>query len=263
VRPSYERLPPSSCGPTFLRDSIFSNFPLPKNCASKSDINIKTSWLIEIRLIAFLDSVRIITPITQPATLEKFESSKRHVVLISASGSPTQRRQVASAMFEENLHLQDVLLTVALGHSLSGSKSIFATLSKDILQNILAVEIETCYWKSRLDIGLLTPPGLNGSRCDQVSEKDPIQVKEIRRETLLSPAHPRRSVAQFSKPFLLKENVAPKISSFIANRYADLINELQEEDQNLSSTSGARVRRPSSLTPRKFGRGVNDITQTS
>ncbi len=165
-------------------------------------------------------------------------------------------------MFEENLHLQDILLTVALGHSLPGTSSVFATLSKDIMQNILAVEIEACYWKSRLDIGLLTPPGMNGLRYDQTSEKIPIQDKDSRRETLFSPVHPRRGIAQFSKPFALKENVAPKISSFIASRYADLINELQEEDQALQSTSGAPIRRPSSL-PRKFGRGVNAISHTS
>jgi hypothetical protein len=166
-------------------------------------------------------------------------------------------------MFEEDLQLKDVLLTVALGHSLSGTSSVFATLSKDIMQNILAVEIETCYWKSRLDIGLLTPPGMNGLRYDQMSENVPVHDKESRRETLFSPVHPRRSIARFSKPFTLKENVAPKISSFIANRYADLINELQEEGQNLLSTTGAHVRRPSSLMPRKFGRGVEAITRTN
>ncbi len=166
-------------------------------------------------------------------------------------------------MFEENLHLQDVLLTVALGHSLTGTDSLFATLSKDIMQNILAVEIETCYWKSRLDIGLLTPPGMNGLRYDHMSEKISVQDKETRRETLFSPVHPRRGIAQFSKPFSLKENIAPKISSFIANRYADLINELQEEDQDIQSTSGARVRRMTTHMPRKFGRGVNAISHTS
>ncbi len=60
-------------------------------------------------------------------------------------------------LFKESIHIQDVLLQVALGHSLMGSQSCLAAISKDIFQLALAAAIEEAYWESRSQEGLLTP----------------------------------------------------------------------------------------------------------
>ncbi len=60
-------------------------------------------------------------------------------------------------LFKESIHIQDVLLQVALGHSLVGSQSCLAALSKDIFQHSLETAIEEAYWESRSQEGLLTP----------------------------------------------------------------------------------------------------------
>jgi hypothetical protein len=67
-------------------------------------------------------------------------------------------------LFKESIHVQDVLLQVALGHSLLGSKSCLAALSKDIIQHALATAIEESYWEIRSQEGLLTPKPLQKSK---------------------------------------------------------------------------------------------------
>jgi hypothetical protein len=61
-------------------------------------------------------------------------------------------------LFEGSAHVHEILLQVALGHSLSGSQSCFAVLSKDIFEHALATAIEESYWDVKLQRGLLTPP---------------------------------------------------------------------------------------------------------
>ena len=151
-------------------------------------------------------------------------------------------------MLGDKIHLQDILLTISLGHSLSDTKSVFAMLSNDIMQNILAVEIEASYWKTRLDTGLMTPLGLTDLKCDQV----PVQSKNIEKPSLLP-------VARLAKPLALKEKITPTqtLPCFFADRYADLICEIQDEENDQLSASG-HVPQPLNLMPRKFGRVVND-----
>ena len=60
-------------------------------------------------------------------------------------------------IFDESMHIQDILLEIALGHGLRGSQSLLSLLSKDVLQHALASAIEECYWQQRADIGLMTP----------------------------------------------------------------------------------------------------------
>jgi hypothetical protein len=60
-------------------------------------------------------------------------------------------------LFQDNVHLQDILLQVVLGHSLRGSQSDLRHLSSDLIQNCIAPAIEECYWQSRTQGGLLTP----------------------------------------------------------------------------------------------------------
>ncbi len=85
-------------------------------------------------------------------------------------------------LFKESVHIQDVLLQVALGHSLLGSRSCLAALSKDILQNTLATAIEEAYWESRSQEGLLTPKPLAKSKfSSEIPEKIVLPDQAIRR----------------------------------------------------------------------------------
>jgi hypothetical protein len=68
---------------------------------------------------------------------------------------PANRHHNPQMLFEGSV--QDILLQVALGHSLPGSQSCLAVLSKDIIQHALASAIEEIYWKIRSQEGLLTP----------------------------------------------------------------------------------------------------------
>ena len=54
--------------------------------------------------------------------------------------------------------LEEVLLSVALGHALRGTRSGFAQLSKDVLQTVLRAEVEKSFWATRRAQGLVTPP---------------------------------------------------------------------------------------------------------
>ncbi len=133
-------------------------------------------------------------------------------------------------MFEQDFHLQDILLVVAMGHSLPESKSGLASLSKDIIQNILTPAIEQSYWKSRSKIGLVTPTGNSESRCHVIVSSDSSTDQQFRRESFASPSLPKIGVV----PFSLVNSRELRISSFLASRYAELVEDLQDDDQNFS-----------------------------
>ena len=102
-------------------------------------------------------------------------------------------------LFKESVHVQDVLLQVALGHSLIGSQSCLAALSKDIIQHALASAIEEAYWESRSQEGLLTPkPVARRSKfCPELPEMAELPDQAIRRAV----------VRPFSKsPILFRTN---------------------------------------------------------
>jgi hypothetical protein len=163
-------------------------------------------------------------------------------------------------MFEENVRLEDVLLVVALGHGLEGSKSKLTMLPKDIVQRILVREIEKCYWNSRQMIGLLTPPENITTRCNRISGVMPFKDLEFQRGTV----PPVSSFAQ------AKENVVVSfpetataltnstISRFISNRYNNLFKQL-EPIRSQVSKDGALTRRALSPTARKPFRRINDL----
>jgi hypothetical protein len=169
-------------------------------------------------------------------------------------------------MFEESVHLQDVLLVIALGHDLEGSKSLFAMLPKEIMQSILAREIERCYWDFRSSIGLLTPTEISVSRCNHiVTGKSPFEDLEFRRAPIASvvscPQCPVQSKENrgvpFSKSTAFQNLTTPTISNFIANRYNDLFRDA-DDGQNLTSTDGALFPRSSNPAARKVFRRMND-----
>ena len=132
-------------------------------------------------------------------------------------------------MFEQDFALEDIILIVALGHGLSETKSAFALLSKDVMQNILVPEIEKSFWKSRAKIGLLTPTGTSTSRCHLIDSSESSAGQQFRRETLISPSLPRLGVV----PFSLCLNKEIRISGFLASRYAELVHDMDEDDRNL------------------------------
>jgi hypothetical protein len=164
-------------------------------------------------------------------------------------------------MFEESVHLQDVLLVVALGHDLAGSESLLASLPKEIVRSILAREIEKCYWESRLSIGLLTPTDTSVSRCNQlISGTLPFQDLEFRRapipNVVSASMQPKENfVVPFSKSIALKDLTAPTISNFIANRYNDLFSDA-DANHTFHSTNDNPPRHPPA---RKVFRRMNDL----
>ena len=95
----------------------------------------------------------------------------------------SDRLRIAQMLFKESVHVQDVLLQVALGHSLIGSQSCLAALSKDIIQHALATAIEEAYWESRSQEGLLTPkPVARRSKfCPELPEMAELPDQAIRR----------------------------------------------------------------------------------
>jgi hypothetical protein len=161
-------------------------------------------------------------------------------------------------MFGENVHLEDVLLTVALGHGLAGSKSLLTMIPKDIVQRILAQEIEKCYWNSRLSIGLLTPQEMSVTRCNQICGKLPYDDLEFRRAPIVSCGVQAKEnlYVPVPKSNILKDLTAPTISRFIANRFTDLLQNIEPSPSHLS-TNGALARRASS--PRKVFRRLNNL----
>ena len=169
-------------------------------------------------------------------------------------------------MFEESVHLQDVLLVIALGHDLAGSKSVLAMLPKEIVQSVLAREIEKCYWDSRFSIGLLTPTEPSVSRYNQViSGKLLFQDNDL--ELRRAPIPPAVSSSMqlkenravlFSKSTAFKDLTTLTISSFISNRYSDLFRD--EDGQTLTSTNENRFLPPSNPTARTVFRRMNDLS---
>ena len=140
------------------------------------------------------------------------------------------KRHATSAMFDRDVELHEVLIMIALGHGLRGSKSELALLSKDIIQNVLAPEIEKCYWKSREAIGLLTPTALGPGLGQRIPEKM-ISQNGFCMQAL--PSRPKEG----SVPFSLISSTS-KISSFIASRYADLIADIHGKDLHRSQNAG-------------------------
>ncbi len=106
-------------------------------------------------------------------------------------------------LFEESVHVQDILLQVALGHSLIGSKSCLAGLSKDIIQHALAKAIEESYWKSRSQEGLLTPKPMAKAKkaifCIEIP--DELKCQAMMRRAVVRPiVDPRLFHADQSDP---------------------------------------------------------------
>ena len=167
-------------------------------------------------------------------------------------------------MFEESVHLQDVLLVIALGHDLAGSKSVLAMLPKEIVQSVLAREIEKCYWDSRFSIGLLTPTEPSISRYNQViSGKLLFQDLELRRAPIPHAVSSSMQLKEnravlFSKSTASKDLTTLTISSFISNRYSDLFRD--EDGQTLTSTNENRFLPPSNPTARTVFRRMNDLS---
>jgi hypothetical protein len=158
-------------------------------------------------------------------------------------------------MFEENVHLEDVLLNLALGHGLAGSKSVLTMLPKDIVQRFLAKEVEKCYWNSRRSSGLLTPTNTSSLRCDQICGKHPLVPfydLKFRRVPILSvvscPVQAKENlVLPLAKSSAVNDLTAPTMSRFIANRYKDLFKDGYE--QNVVSTNDALACCPSNSSP--------------
>lgn len=55
---------------------------------------------------------------------------------------------------------EDVLLLLAIGHSLNGSQSMLSFLSRDIVQHSLAPAVSQALWEARSQAGLVTPPSM-------------------------------------------------------------------------------------------------------
>ena len=53
--------------------------------------------------------------------------------------------------------VEDLLLALALGYALRGTRSVLAQLSLDILQRVLRDQVEQSYWATRSQLGLVTP----------------------------------------------------------------------------------------------------------
>jgi hypothetical protein len=139
-------------------------------------------------------------------------------------------------MFGEDVHLEDVLLVVALGHDLVGSKSVLKILPREIIHSILSREIERCYWDSRRSIGLLTPPEMNVTlRYNKNCAKLTLQALGIQRAAIFpvvksSNAPKENLVSSSSKPIAFKDLTAPSMSRFITNRYSFLLTEVEDDE---------------------------------
>ena len=90
-------------------------------------------------------------------------------------------------LFEKDVHLQEIVLRVVLGHSLKSSGSHLSLLSPDIIRHALVPAIEEKYWKSRLQEGLLTPE-LKPVFRKSISPPKPLpQVEHRRRKVIARP----------------------------------------------------------------------------
>ncbi len=115
-------------------------------------------------------------------------------------------------LFEESVHVQDILLQVALGHSLIGSQSVLAALSKDIVQHALATAIEQAYWEMRSQEGLLTPkPAVRASKfCTEIPESIKLPEQAIRRALVVRPV---ATVPRLFRAHSLFLGICPTVSS--------------------------------------------------
>jgi hypothetical protein len=70
---------------------------------------------------------------------------------------PSQSNSIAGAPYFSSCHLGDILLQIALGHSLKASHSLLTTIPCEILQLHIARHVRALYEEDLTDRGLLTP----------------------------------------------------------------------------------------------------------
>jgi hypothetical protein len=100
-----------------------------------------------------------------------------------------------------------ILLLVAMGHTLRGSQSPLALLSKDIIQHALAPAISDAFWIARCAAGLVTPPSIRARPNNN-------NVEAIHSTVPLSP------LRAATRPFFLPPS-APLLSTLVVPKRAD------------------------------------------
>jgi len=81
-------------------------------------------------------------------------------------------------------NLEDILLTLCLGHALKGSNSPLASLTPDFLRNLLAPTVSEVYWEARSSSGLVTPTEQKLQHLSRVTAPKPRHPPSVKRRRL-------------------------------------------------------------------------------